>query len=377
MRIAVLAPFAHAAFIPGWEGRTTGGAEFQLRSLGGLFREMGHEVHFLMEGSEGEPLEVQEGKVWRIMPTGGAPLLKLIHPKGSTLHRFCREQDIDLIVQRGASEMTALGAAAGRVLGIPFLFLLASYSDLQPGREILSHPQNHVLYRTALAGSSWVVAQTEDQARLLRRQYGIEATMIPSMLPKLPGESGAEGARDAVLWGGNLRALKRPEWLLALARKYPQMRFRVFGGKAGGHESYAQGIIDQMKAQPNLDYLGWISNHEVPSLFSNARIFLNTSSVEGFPNTFLEAWRQKVPVISSVDPGELLSRRNMGYHAESLDELALLLRKAWEERLPNLQERLQEAARYVDDIHGREPVSTEWRRLLEMIKQEGPVRILI
>ncbi len=377
MRIAVLAPFAHAAFVPGWEGRTTGGAEFQLRSLGGLFRDMGHEVEFLMEGDETEPLEVDEGRVWRIMPTGGAPLLKLIHPKGSTLYRFCRERGVDLIVQRGASEMTALGAAAGRLLGIPFLFLLASDSDLHPGREILSHPQNHVLYRTALAGSSWIVSQTEDQARLLRRHYGISACIIPSMLPKLPPEDGQDGLRDSVLWGGNLRALKRPEWLLALARKFPQMRFLVFGGKAGGHEAYAQGIIEQMEDQPNLNYLGWVSNHEVPGLFSRARVFLNTSSVEGFPNTFLEAWRQRVPVISSVDPGELLSRGNMGYHAESLDELSLLLRDAWEERLPNLQERLQDAARYVDDIHGRERVSAEWRQLLEMIKQEGPVRVLI
>ncbi len=374
MRIAVLASFAHAAFIPGWEGRVTGGAEFQLRSLGGLFKSMGHEMHFLMEGDKAEPLDIEEGRVWQIMPTGGPPLLKLIHPKGSTLVRFLKEQKIDLLVQRGASELTALGSAVAHKAGIPFLFLLASDSDLKPGCEILRHPQNHVLYRMTLSRARWVVAQTSEQADLLARNYGISTAIIPSILPKLPEEGFGAPERDRVLWGGNLRALKRPEWLLALAKRFPKIQFEVFGGKASGHEAYALDIIEQFKLQTNVNYLGWVSNHHVPQLFSKARVFLNTSLVEGFPNTFLAAWRQKVPVVSTVDPGELLSRRKLGYHGESLDKLALLLREVWEESSPDLQQRLQDALRYVDDIHGRERVADRWAELLKMLEQDLPIQ---
>ncbi|MBC8367796.1 glycosyltransferase family 4 protein, partial [bacterium] len=344
------------------------------RSLGGLFHSMGHEMHFLMEGEKVEPLKIEEGRVWQIMPTGGAPLLKLIHPKGSTLVRFLKEQKIDLLVQRGASELTALGAAVARKAGIPFLFLLASDSDLKPGCEILTHPQNHVLYRMTLAKARWVVAQTSEQADLLARNYGISPSIIPSMLPKLPEEGFGDYDRNRVLWGGNLRSLKRPEWLLALAKRFPKIQFEVFGGKAGGHESYAQGIIEQFELQTNLNYLGWVSNQDVPQLFSRARIFLNTSLVEGFPNSFLEAWRQNVPVVSTVDPGELLSRQKLGYFEESLDKLALRLHEIWQESSPDLQLRLQNALQYVDDIHGRESVAGRWAELLKMLEQDSAIR---
>ena len=368
MRIAIIAPFAHAAFLPKWEGRTTGGAEFQLRSLGRLFSSMGHEVDFLMEGDEKDALEIDEGRVWQIMPVGGVPLIKLVHPKSTTLVRFLKKWKTDLLIQRGASETTALGAYCAHRVGIPFLFLLASDSDLQVGSEILPHPQDRVLYRTALSKSRWIVAQTAEQAKLLGRNHGTRADVIPSMLPPIPEGGFRDGLHDRILWGGNLRDLKRPEWVITLAKRFPEIDFLLFGGKAGGHEDYADRIISELKKLPNVEYLGWVDNHEVPSLFSRARAFLNTSIVEGFPNTFLEAWRQKIPVISTVDPGELLTHQEMGYHAEDLEATAQLVKRAWDGILPDLQPRLQKSAQYVDDIHGRDSVAGQWSKVLEVLE---------
>jgi len=370
MRIAILAPFAHAAFMPGWKGRTTGGAEFQLRSLGLLLSSLGHEIDYLMEGDQSESLPIDSGKLWRIMPLGGLPVLKLIHPKGSTLLRFLKSRKIDLLIQRGASESTALGMACARIAGLPFLFLLASDSDVQPGHEILPHPQDPVLYRMALKHIRWIVAQTQGQADLLRHFYGKRARIIPSMLPPLPPGGFSSGPHDRILWGGNLRDLKRPEWLIESALRFPDIRFLVFGGRAGGHEIYADRIIVKLRSLPNVEYLGWVAHDEVPELFSRARVFLNTSIVEGFPNTFLEAWRQKIPVISTVDPGGLIREGRLGYFAEDLDNMMVLLRLAWEEKLPELEARLQNGVRYVDDIHGNDRVRAKWLGVLEMLKKE-------
>ena len=45
-----------------------------------------------------------------------------------------------------------------------------------------------------------------------------------------------------------------------------------------------------LPALPNVTMLGPVRYRDTGALFDRARIFLNTSSIEGFPNTFLQAW---------------------------------------------------------------------------------------
>ena len=57
------------------------------------------------------------------------------------------------------------------------------------------------------------------------------------------------------------------------------------------------------------------------ALFDRAKIFLNTSSIEGFPNTFLQAWIRGVPVVTFFDPDSLVQRLQLGTVANSVDEM--------------------------------------------------------
>ena len=67
--------------------------------------------------------------------------------------------------------------------------------------------------------------------------------------------------------------------------------------------------------------LGAVRYAESGALFDRAKLFLNTSSIEGFPNTFLQAWIRGVPVVSFFDPDSLLRRMQLGCVAESLDDM--------------------------------------------------------
>jgi glycosyltransferase involved in cell wall biosynthesis len=47
--------------------------------------------------------------------------------------------------------------------------------------------------------------------------------------------------------------------------------------------------------------------------YDQASLFLNTSSVEGFPNTFLQSWSLGTPVMSAgVDPSSIIKKYELG-----------------------------------------------------------------
>jgi glycosyltransferase involved in cell wall biosynthesis len=81
----------------------------------------------------------------------------------------------------------------------------------------------------------------------------------------------------------------------------------------------------------------------MPSLYQQAACLLCTSDFEGFPNTFLEAWSQGLPVVSTFDPDDLIARRELGLVAGDVPGLAVAIRRLLES--PDLYRRLSHNAR--------------------------------
>ena len=125
--------------------------------------------------------------------------------------------------------------------------------------------------------------------------------------------------------------------------------------------------------------LGPVRYRDSGALFDRARIFLNTSSIEGFPNTFLQAWIRGVPVVTFFDPDALVKRMALGRVAVSLDEMrdairALLQDEAERELLGQLAREFATreyttgvAARYLDLLDRRAPAT---RPVTEAAKQK-------
>jgi glycosyltransferase involved in cell wall biosynthesis len=102
---------------------------------------------------------------------------------------------------------------------------------------------------------------------------------------------------------------KRYTVAIELARLLPHVRFALAMNKSVSFDRAAK----EAKSLPNIDFLGEVSPFEMEKWFQETKIFLNTSSSEGFPNTFLQAWMNGVPVLSlDIDPDNLIEYNNLG-----------------------------------------------------------------
>jgi glycosyltransferase involved in cell wall biosynthesis len=112
-----------------------------------------------------------------------------------------------------------------------------------------------------------------------------------------------------------LRQPKRPDLLIEIAKRSPDVKYIVCGG-ATSHRSppeYSQNIIDRLHGVSNIEFRNQVPSEEAERIIAEASVLLCTSDKEGFPNTFLQAWSHGTPVVTiQVDPDSLIKRLDLG-----------------------------------------------------------------
>ena len=305
-----------------------GGEAVQHVLLARAWRELGHDVSILVydEGPQMRP-NIDGITVVPAYPrNGGLPGLRFFHPRASGLVAAMHAVDADVYYQSPAGANTGITAWFCRMTGKQFIFRVASDSDCEKEHGRIRFGRDRMLYDFGLKRADVIASQTEFQAQLLRENHGLPSTVI-NMMVEPPHRSAAPAAKDIdVLWVSNLRALKRPELALELARQLPDMKFTLAGGPMPGGQTYFDDVAAAAARLPNVTMLGAVKYQDTGALFDRAKVFLNTSSIEGFPNTFLQAWIRAVPVVSFFDPDGMVSRLQLGRIATSLDDMREALR---------------------------------------------------
>ena len=181
-----------------------------------------------------------------------------------------------------------------------------------------------------------VLAQTPHQQQALLKNFRRDSRVVSSMTDTNGRRLDFEERDIPVLWVGNIRALKRPELLLEAARKLPHLQFHIIGGPVSGAESVYESVREAAARIPNVRFHGPVPYHDVGEFYERARVFVGTSEIEGFPNTYLQAWARGTPVVAFLDPEHLIARNGMGRAitsvAQMCEEIVTLSgdRSAWE-----------------------------------------------
>jgi glycosyltransferase involved in cell wall biosynthesis len=247
------------------------------------------------------------------------------------LHRALTQLSPDVIYQQAKQSYTAICARYAKRACIPFFFHVASDADLD-NRWISLHLSLNTPFDIveSLSGdwgirrASHVIVQSERQAAMLRGRFGRPPAAlvrnfqpIPAALPIKP-----DGPLQ-VLWVANFKDVKRPGLFVDLAASFADrsdLQF-VMVGRPSTLRRFAP-LMRRIPTVANLRYLGEQPIDKVNELMTGAAMHVNTSSFEGFPNTFIQAWARGAIVLSiAVDPDGSMESNGFGYCAGSFERL--------------------------------------------------------
>lgn len=331
LRICFVAQQAYNVLVDDPNLEHIGGAEVQQKHLAFGLAARGHEVSFItLDHGQEDGASIHGIKIFTSYdPKAGLRGVRFFHPRLTGLWAAMRRADAQVYYQRGAEVQTGLVALGCARLRRKFVFALAHDTNCDPKLPALGTVVERFLYRKGLRRADAIVAQTQDQQKLLRRGFGLDSRIVRSCCPAVPDptpkSSAVENDKARILWVGRLSQEKRPEWVLKLAHDLPMCNFDVVG-QQNQNSSYGAQIADQLRSHENISWYPYVRHHEMESLYRSADVVLSTSDAEGFPNVFLEAWSFARPVISCLDPDGIIERERLGWVEPTYDRIKQRLR---------------------------------------------------
>ena len=306
--------------VPEYREHTIGGETVQQTLLGRALARRGHDVSMVV-GDYGQT----DGARWQAIRVfkayrrnAGLPVLRFIHPRWTGMWSALKRADADLYYTSCAGMQVGLIALFCRRYRRRFVFRTASDTDCDRSRLLVQHARDRWLYGQGLRRADAILVQSVWQAKTLAQNYGLPSR-VAGMLVDHPLPT---ATRDIdVLWVSNIRRLKRPDRLLELAERLPHVKIHMVGGSLPGEESLYRHVKRAVAARTNVVFHDRLSYWDTNALYGRARVLVNTSDVEGFPNSYLQAWIRGVPVVTLIDPDGVIERERLGMVASFSDQI--------------------------------------------------------
>jgi len=210
--------------------------------------------------------------------------------------------------------------------------------------------QEKIINTIEIKRADIVIAQSEFQKRILKERFKKNSIIIKNglIIPKVTCEINND---PIILWVASIRSIKRPHLFIELAKSIPNAHFEMVGGKVIGETLLYEKIRMAAKKLPNLRFHGFVPYYNVNEYFNRASIFVNTSIIEGFPNTFIQAWMHYTPIVSlNVDPDKIIQNKKLGFFSGTFEQMVLDLKILLEDE--TLRKAIGKNARkYVEKEH--------------------------
>ncbi|WP_321413126.1 glycosyltransferase family 4 protein [uncultured Desulfobacter sp.] len=341
-----------------------GGESVQQTLLAKAFAGLGFEASMICMDYGQADKEVFDGViVYKVFKeTAGLPVLRFFWPRITSVWAALKRADADIYYQSCAGIWTGIVACFCKVHNKKMIFRLAHDTDCIPGEQLIRFWRDRKIYEYGLRNTHWVAAQSRHQQALLKKNYNINSTII-NMIVEIPRLNPERSQDIDVLWVNNFRTFKRPEKVLELAKLCPELSITMIGGAVPGNEEMFMKLKGQSENIANLTFEGPVSYHKVNDYFLRSKLFINTSDSEGFPNSFLQAFARKIPVITFFDPDGVIEAKQMGKRCSDLNNMAetiksLILNDSERERIGT------NGYKYVNECYGPQKIIQNYSRMM-------------
>jgi glycosyltransferase involved in cell wall biosynthesis len=354
VRLCFIAPKAYPLFNPAVK-TVLGGAEVDLYFLATeLAKDKDFVVTFITADYGQEETETVEG----VTIIKSLDFRKNVLTGALRVWRAMRQADADIYILKTVSPGVPLAALFCRLHGKIFAYRTASTEECD-GTYASRHFFLGRAFNWSLRRAGIIFAQNTADKESLQRTVGISAVVIPNghILPTLQ-----QYRREIILWVGRSDKIKRPGFFMDLAEKLPDEKFVMICPRATGDEKYEE-LLVRAGCVKNLQFIKNVPFHEIGGYFQRAKVFVNTSESEGFPNTFIEACSYAVPILSlKVNPDGFLDKYSCGQCCEDrfeklIDSLKFML---VENRFTELG---KNARRYAEQNHDIKKIAREYKKL--------------
>jgi glycosyltransferase involved in cell wall biosynthesis len=302
---------------------TGGGAERQIYLLTQELKS-DFDIHLIV-GDYGQPKQENIDEITLHRSYKPSNTTEIINQGGNLwrLFRAMQATSADVFVFRGAPRKAIVSFWLSKLLSANWVYNFANDNVFSAARSTVE--QN--LFSIALRNADGIITQTKYQRELLSDRMNVNATVVPNGYT-LVNQNFSQTDRSYFLWVGRInKEQKQPHKFLDLADKAPDKEFVIVGPKRDGE--YYSSLRKRMKSLENVRYEGAVKPNKIHAYYKHAKALVNTSTCEGFPNTFLEAWRMQTPVLSlNVDPSRYVNRSIPLCYAEgSMDSLLSAVEK--------------------------------------------------
>lgn len=292
--------------------------------------------------------------------------------------RFFEQIEADLFCCFGNQATAATAIASAQATGRPAVLFLGSDDDLNVGYTADSQVRNPygdtgATCDFSLKQADQVLVQTPEQLSLLRDRFGRDGVLVPNPINLAEWDSRANTALPAelhagldrfVLWMGRAEKIhKRPQVLIDIARHCPEIPILML---LNPRDPAVDAEIRQ-SAPSNVRIVTQVPFPLMPALFRKAMAYINTSSLEGFPNAFLQAAASRVPIISTDVGRSFLEQSRAGKCFEGDFLRAAHALRELQDSPDKCRELGARGRSFVEQHHAIEPVTDRFAEVLHSV----------